>query len=81
MKGKSKTGGGKLAIKKPTSARQNANLRKNIGRSPQTTNLKKDAPKKDNKKIKQIEEEKLKTPRINFKKRRKRTSIFITKDK
>ena len=58
MKGKSKTGGGKLAIKKPTSARQNANLRKNIGRSPQTTNLKKDAPKKDNKKIKQIEEEK-----------------------
>ena len=58
MKAKSKTGGGKIAIKKPTSARPNANLRKNIGRSPKTTNLKKEAPKKDNKKIKQIEEEK-----------------------
>ena len=45
MKTKSKTGGGKLAIKKPTSARQNPNLRKNIGRSPKQTNPKKEAPK------------------------------------
>ena len=76
MKTKSKTGGGKLAIKKPTSARQNPNLRKNIGRSPKQTNPKKEAPKKDIKKIKQIEEEKKNSipktvPESNLKKEEK----------
>ena len=76
MKTKSKTGGGKLAIKKPTSARQNPNLRKNIGRSPKQSNLKKEAPKKDIKKIKQIEEEKKNSipktvPESNLKKEEK----------
>ena len=50
MKGKSKTGGGKIAVKKPTSARDKPNLRKNIGRSPPQVNQKKDVVKKDQKK-------------------------------
>ena len=58
MKGKSKTGGGKIAVKKPTSARDKPNLRKNIGRSPPQVNPKKDVVKKDQKKQKAKEPEK-----------------------
>ena len=58
MKGKSKTGGGKIAVKKPTSARDKPNLRKNIGRSPPQVNQKKDVVKKDQKKQKAKEPEK-----------------------
>ena len=57
MKGKSKTGG-KIAVKKPTSARDKPNLRKNIGRSPPQVNQKKDVVKKDQKKQKAKEPEK-----------------------
>ena len=57
MKGKSKTGG-KIAVKKPTSARDKPNLRKNIGRSPPQVNPKKDVVKKDQKKQKAKEPEK-----------------------
>ena len=57
MKGKSKTGG-KIAVKKPTSARDKPNLRKNIGRSPPQVNPKKDVVKKNQKKQKAKEPEK-----------------------
>ena len=48
MKAKSKTGGGIITVKKPTSAREKPSLRNNIKKSPTQTNPKKDAPKKDN---------------------------------
>jgi len=60
MKGKSKAGGGKLPIKKPSSARDKPNLRKNIGRNQPQPIPKKDIVKKDSKKIKTIENEKSK---------------------
>ena len=60
MKGKSKAGGGKLPIKKPSSARDKQNLRKNIGRNQPQPIPKKDIVKKDSKKIKTIENEKSK---------------------
>ena len=60
MKNKAKTGGGKLPIKKPSSARDKQNLRENIGRSPPQPNQKKDIVKKDNKKTKTIEADKSK---------------------
>ena len=60
MKGKSKAGGGKLPIKKPSSARDKLNLRKNIGRNQPQPIPKKDIVKKDSKKIKTIENEKSK---------------------
>ena len=52
MKGKSKTGGGKISVKKPTSARERPNLRQNIGRNQPQANQKKDVAKKDRKKPK-----------------------------
>jgi len=61
MKAKSKTGGGKITVKKPTSAREKPNLRNNIRKSPTQTNPKKDAPKKDTKKPKTKEPEKTKS--------------------
>ena len=61
MKAKSKTGGGKITVKKPTSAREKPNLRNNIRKSPTQTNTKKDAPKKDTKKPKTKEPEKTKS--------------------
>ena len=61
MKAKSKTGGGKITVKKPTSAREKQNLRNNIRKSPTQTNPKKDAPKKDTKKPKTKEPEKTKS--------------------
>ena len=60
MKNKSKTTGGKLPIKKPSSATDKANLKKNVGRSPPTKNLQKEVKKKDSKKEKPIETEKTK---------------------
>ena len=57
MKNKSKPTGGKLPIKKPSSARDKANLKKNIGRSPPKPNPQKEAKKKDSKKVKPIETE------------------------
>ena len=59
MKGKSKIGG-KLPIKKPSSAKDKPNLRKNIGRNQPQPIPKKDIVKKDSKKIKTIENEKSK---------------------
>ena len=61
MKAKSKTGGGKITVKKPTSAREKPNLTNNIRKSPTQTNPKKDAPKKDTKKPKTKEPEKTKS--------------------
>jgi len=61
MKAKSKTGGGKITVKKPTSAREKPNLRNNIRKSPTQTNPKKEAPKKDTKKPKTKEPEKTKS--------------------
>ena len=61
MKAKSKTGGGKITVKKPTSAREKPSLRNNIKKSPTQTNPKKDAPKKDTKKPKTKEPEKTKS--------------------
>ena len=52
MKGKSKTGGGKISVKKPTSAKERTNLRQNIGRNQPQANQKKDVAKKDQKKLK-----------------------------
>ena len=61
MKAKSKTGGGKITVKKPTSAREKPSLRNNIKKSPTQTNPKKEAPKKDTKKPKTKEPEKTKS--------------------
>ena len=61
MKAKSKTGGGKITVKKPTSAREKPNLTNNIRKSPTQTNPKKEAPKKDTKKPKTKEPEKTKS--------------------
>ena len=61
MKAKSKTGGGKITVKKPTSAKEKPNLRNNIRKSPTQTNPQKDAPKKDTKKPKIKEPEKTKS--------------------
>ena len=55
MKTKSKTTGGKIAIKKPTTAKERPILKKNTGRSPQSTNLKKDPAKNNSKKANTIE--------------------------
>ena len=60
MKTKSKTGGGKINIKKPTSAKDKTSLRNNIRKSPSPTNPKKDQAKKDTKKPKTKETEKAK---------------------
>jgi len=60
MKAKSKTGGGKITVKKPTSARDKPSLRNNIRKSPPQTNPKKDTTKKDTKKPKTKEPEKVK---------------------
>ena len=60
MKTKTKSGGGKLSIKKPSSAKEKPNLRKNIGRSPPKPNQKKGIVKKDSKKIKTIDADKSK---------------------
>ncbi len=49
MKGKSKIGG-KLPIKKPSSAKDKPNLRKKIGRNQPQPIPKKDIAKKDSKK-------------------------------
>ena len=57
MKNKSKPTGGKLPIKKPSSARDKANLKKNMGRSPPKPNPQKEVKKKDSKKVKPIETE------------------------
>ena len=59
MKTKSKTGGGKIAIKKPSSAKEKPNFKKNIGKSPPQSNKAKDIPKKDTKKPKTKEPEKI----------------------
>ena len=61
MKAKSKTGGGKITVKKPTSAREKPNLTNNIRKSPTQTNPKKEAPKKDTTKPKTKEPEKTKS--------------------
>ena len=55
MKTKTKSGGGKLSIKKPSSAKE-----KPIGRSPPKSNQKKGIVKKDSKKIKTIDADKSK---------------------
>ena len=60
MKTKTKSGGGKLPIIKPSSAKEKPNLRKNIGRSPPKPNQKKGIVKKDSKKIKTIDADKSK---------------------
>ena len=60
MKTKTKSGGGKLPIKKPFSAKEKPNLRKNIGRSPPKPNQEKGIVKKDSKKIKTIDADKSK---------------------
>jgi len=60
MKNKSKPTDGKLPIKKPSSARDKANLKKNIGRSPPKPNPQKEVKKKDSKKVKPIETETIK---------------------
>ena len=61
MKAKSKTGGGKITVKKPTSARDKPNLRNNIRKSPSSANPKKETTKKDTKKPKTKEPEKTKS--------------------
>ena len=60
MKNKSKQTGGKLPIKKPSSARDKANIKKNMGRSPPKPNPQKEVKKKDSKKVKPIETETIK---------------------
>ena len=87
MKNKSKTTGGKLPIKKPSSARDKANMKKNAGRSPPKPNPQKEVKKKDNKKIKTIETEKtknipLKKPNAsNVKKEEKEDKEKLDKEK
>ena len=87
MKGKSKAGGGKLPIKKPSSARDKPNLRKNIGRNQPQPIPKKDIVKKDSKKIKTIENEKSKNIPIkkenssNIKKEEKEDKEQLDKEK
>ena len=58
MKAKSKTGGGKLAIKKPTSAKNRTNITNKLAKSPQETNPKKAQGTKDTKKPKAKVQEK-----------------------
>ena len=87
MKNKSKTTGGKLPIKKPSSARDKANIKKNVGRSPPKPNPQKEVNKKDNKKIKTIETEKTKNIPIkkpnasNVKKEEKEDKEKLDKEK
>ena len=87
MKNKSKTTGGKLPIKKPSSARDKANIKKNVGRSPPKPNPQKEVKKKDNKKIKTIETEKTKNIPIkkpnasNVKKEEKEDKEKLDKEK
>ena len=87
MKNKSKITGGKLPIKKPSSARDKANIKKNVGRSPPKPNPQKEVKKKDNKKIKTIETEKTKNIPIkkpnasNVKKEEKEGKEKLDKEK
>ena len=87
MKNKSKTTGGKLPIKKPSSARDKANIKKNVGRSPPKPNPQKEVKKKDNKKLKTIETEKTKNIPIkkpnasNVKKEEKEDKEKLDKEK
>ena len=87
MKNKSKTTGGKLPIKKPSSARDKANIKKNVGRSPPNPKPQKEVKKMDNKKIKTIETEKTKNIPIkkpnasNVKKEEKEDKEKLDKEK
>ena len=87
MKNKSKTTGGKLPIKKPSSARDKTNIKKNVGRSPPKPNPQKEVKKMDNKKIKTIETEKTKNIPIkkpnasNVKKEEKEDKEKLDKEK
>ena len=59
MKTKSKTGGAKLVSKKPASARNRTNIVNKLGKSPRAVNQKKDDSKKEQKKTKTKEPEKV----------------------
>ena len=59
MKTKSKTGGAKLVSKKPASARNRTNIVNKLGKSPRAVNQKKDDSKKEQKKTKTKESEKV----------------------
>ena len=68
MKTKSKTGGGKITVKKPTSARDKPSLRNNIRKSSPQTNPKKKQQKKTQKNQKQKNQKRSKISRKNLRK-------------